>query len=65
MKKINLEISRDPISYDIIIDNSLIVNLNNYVMSSNQYSRVVIIHDRNIDLPLPLVRPHIVGIATK
>ena len=52
MKKINLEISRDPISYDIIIDNNLIVNLNNYVISSDQYSRIVVIHDSNIDISL-------------
>ena len=52
MKKINLEILRDPISYDIIIDNDLIANLNNFIISSNQYSRIVVIHDSIIDISL-------------
>ena len=52
MKTINLEISRDPISYDIIIDNNLITNLNDFIISNHRYSSIVILHDCNIPISL-------------
>ena len=52
MKKINLEISRNPILYEIIIDNHLITNLNDFIITNNEYSRMVILHDSNIEISL-------------
>ena len=51
MKSINIEIENKPTRYEINIDNNIIFNLKKF-LSENNFSRVVLIHDLNINLSL-------------
>ena len=51
MKSINIEIENKPTRYEIYIDNNIIFNLKKF-LSENHFSRVVLIHDLNINLSL-------------
>ena len=51
MKKINIKIINKPTCYDIIIDSNLIRNINNFIISNNNYSSFVLVYDSNVPLP--------------
>ena len=51
MKSINIEIENKPTRYEINIDNNIIFNLKKF-LSENHFSKVVLIHDLNINLSL-------------
>ena len=51
MKSINIKIENKPTLYEIYIDNNIIFNLKKF-LSENHFSRVVLIHDLNINLSL-------------
>ena len=51
MKSINIKIENKPTCYEIYIDNNIIFNLKKF-LSENHFSRVVLIHDLNINLSL-------------
>ena len=51
MKSINIKIENKPTRYEIYIDNNIIFNLKKF-LSENHFSRVVLIHDLNINLSL-------------
>ena len=48
MKSINIEIKNEPTCYEIKIDNNIIFNLKKF-LSENHFSRLVLIHDLNIN----------------
>ncbi|MAV89568.1 MAG: 3-dehydroquinate synthase [Candidatus Marinimicrobia bacterium] len=48
MKSINIEIKNKPTCYEIKIDNNIIFNLKKF-LSENHFSRLVLIHDLNIN----------------